>query len=84
MPAEPPPEDTAARLFWLKAMAEEAYSQMYDAPFGPPAAARYSDAKEFLYDAIGLARRLGKEDEANRLSRRLDHIKAVFRSQFQG
>ncbi len=84
MPAEPPPEDTAARLLWLEEMAEKAYAQMYDAPFGSPAAALYSDAKEFLYDAIRLARRLGNEDEAERLSRRLDHIKAVFRSQFPG
>jgi hypothetical protein len=42
----------------------------------------YSDAKEALYDAIGLARRLGKVDVAARLERRLAHIKAVFRSQF--
>ncbi len=77
-----PPEDTEARLHWLEAQAEEAYSRMYDAEFGTPAAAHYSDAKEFLYDAIGLAQRLGKRAEADRLSNRLAHIKAVFRSQF--
>ena len=54
---------------------------MYDAGFNG-AIACYSDAKEFLYDAIGLAQRLGKTSEVERLSGRLAHIKAVFRSQF--
>jgi hypothetical protein len=35
-----------------------------------------------LHDAIGLARRLGQADEAERLSRRLDEIKTVFCRQF--
>ena len=55
---------------------------MYDSANSSEAAARYSDAKEALYDAIGLARRLGKIDIAARLEQRLAHIKAVFRSQF--
>jgi hypothetical protein len=55
---------------------------MYEARAGSELAARYSDAKEFLHDAIGLARRLGRSDEAERLSRRLAEIKAVFRRQF--
>jgi len=55
---------------------------MYDSTNSTDAAARYSDAKEALYDAIGLARRLGKADVATRLETRLAHIKAVFRSQF--
>jgi hypothetical protein len=79
---ESPLEGEDARLQWLEAKAEEAYSRMYDAQFGTPAAACYSDAKEFLYEAIGLAQRLGKPAEADRLSLRLAHIKAVFRSQF--
>jgi hypothetical protein len=44
--------------------------------------ARYNDAKEFLHEAIGLARRLGQAEEAERLSRRLAEIKTVFRRQF--
>ena len=44
---------------------------MYEARPGSELAARYSDAKEFLHDAIGLARRLGQAEEAERLSRRL-------------
>lgn len=79
--SELPPEGDDERLRWLEAQAEEAYDRMYDAGYHG-AAACYSDAKEFLYDAIGLAQRLGKLDEAERLSRRLAHIKAVFRSQF--
>jgi hypothetical protein len=75
-----PSEDTE-RLRWLEAGAEDAYDRMYDAGFSG-ATACYSDAKEFLYEAIGLARQLGKLDEAERLSNRLAHIKAVFRNQF--
>jgi hypothetical protein len=66
----------------LEAQAEAAYTRMYDAHDASEAAARYSDAKEALYDAIGLARRLGKVDIGARLEQRLTHIKAVFRSQF--
>jgi hypothetical protein len=55
---------------------------MYEAQPGSELAARYSDAKEFLHDAIGLARRLGQAEEAELLSRRLVEIKTVFRRQF--
>ena len=70
------------RLRLLEAYAENAYSEMYDAGNPSGAAACYSDAKEALYTAIGLAKKLGKDDLAERLSARLAHIKAVFRSQF--
>jgi hypothetical protein len=79
---EAPPDGTVNRLRWLEAQAEQAYGAMYQARPGSEVAARYSDAKEFLHDAIGLARRLGQDDEAERLSRRLDEIKTVFRRQF--
>ena len=65
------------RLARLEAQAEAAYDQMYDATNGTDAAARYSDAKEALGDAIGLARRLGQGPVATRLEARLAHIKAV-------
>jgi hypothetical protein len=55
---------------------------MYDAHSPSDATARYSDAKEALYGAIGIARRLSEEDSARRLEARLAEIKAVFRSQF--
>jgi hypothetical protein len=70
------------RLAWFEAQAEAAYDKMYDARHGSNAAALYSDAKEALYEAIGLARRLGQDAVASRLEARLAHIKAVFRSQF--
>jgi hypothetical protein len=70
------------RLAFLEAQAETAYDQMYDAVHSTDAAARYSDAKEALADAIGLARRLGQDAAVTRLEARLAHIKAVFRSQF--
>jgi hypothetical protein len=71
------------QLAWLEAQAEQAYDKMYDATSSTDAAARYSDAKEALRDAIGLARRLGRSPVATRLEARLAHIKAVFRSQFR-
>jgi len=77
-----PPEGTQARLAWLEAQAEKACDALYDARPGSATAGRYSDAKEFLTDAIALARRLGLGEEAARLSHRLAHIKAVFRGQF--
>jgi hypothetical protein len=79
---EAPPDGTVNRLRWLEAQAEQAYNAMYEARAGSDLAARYSDAKEFLHDAIGLARRLGQDDKAERLSQRLDEIKTVFRRQF--
>jgi iduronate 2-sulfatase len=70
------------RLTWFEAQAEQAYDQLCDARPGTDAAARYSDAKEALHDAIALAGRLGRNEDAERLNARLSHIKAVFRSQF--
>jgi hypothetical protein len=69
-------------LAHLKAMGEKAYDEMYDAYPPNAATALYSDAKECYYDAIGLARRLGLEEETKALEARLAHIKAVFRNQF--
>jgi hypothetical protein len=72
----------AQRLAWFESQAEAAYDKMYDAASSTEAAARYSDAKESLRDAIGLARRLRQDAVATRLEARLAHINAVFRSQF--
>jgi hypothetical protein len=76
------PEDSEARLRWLEQQAELAYEAMYDAPAGSATAARYSDVKEFMSDAITLARHLGHAATAERLTLRLSEIKAVYRSQF--
>lgn len=66
----------------LEAKAEQAYDAMYEARDSSAATACYSDAKEYLRDAIGLAHRIGAVGDAERLTQRLAHVKAVFRSQF--
>jgi hypothetical protein len=70
------------RIVFFERQAEDAYSRMYDATSASDAAARYSDAKEALHNAIALANGLGQEDTARRLDARFSEIKAVFRSQF--
>jgi len=70
------------RLAFLEGQAEKAYDRMYDAVSPTSAAACYSDAKEALYTAIGIAQQLADEESVRRLEARLAHIKAVFRSQF--
>jgi len=70
------------QLAHLKAQGEKHYDDMYEAHPSSSATACYSDAKECYHDAIGLARRLGLDEEAKALETRLEHIKAVFRSQF--
>jgi hypothetical protein len=68
------------RLRKLKALGEKYYDQMYES--GRGANRCYSSAKGAFYDAIGLAHELGMKEEEEALSKRLEHIKAVFRSQF--
>jgi hypothetical protein len=63
-----------------KAIGEKAYDQLYEARNGT--AGLYSDAKEAFYDAIRVARELNLPEEVEQLEKRLEHIKAVFRSQF--
>jgi hypothetical protein len=70
------------RMVFFEQQAEDALSRMYDAHSPSDATARYSDAKEALYSAIGIARQLADEESTQRLEARLAHIKAVFRSQF--
>jgi hypothetical protein len=72
------------RLRFLEAKAEEAYERMYDARPGADLTACYSDAKEFLHDAIATARRLGLSRDTARLEARLEEIKTIFRRQFPG
>ena len=68
------------RLRQLKALGEKYYDQMYESRRG--ATGCYSNAKDAYHSAIALANELGMKEEAEALSKRLDHIKAVFRSQF--
>ena len=76
-------ENLLQRLEACRRMGEAAYDQMYDASSPTMATASYNDAKEAFYDAIRAARELGLEMEAAALEARLEHIKAVFRSQFR-
>lgn len=68
------------RLRKLKALGEKYYDQMYETRLSPTGL--YSSTKEAFYDAISAANELGMKEEAAELSKRLDNIKAVFRSQF--
>jgi len=61
---------------------ELAYDAMYDAIRPTTATARYSDLKDYMGRAVYLAKELGLEEDAKRLDARLEHMKAVFRSQF--
>ena len=70
------------RLAFFEQRAEEAYARMYDVHSASDSTACYSDAKEALYSAIGIARELADATAVARLEARLEHIKAVFRSQF--
>ncbi len=74
--------DRLGLLREIEAKAEAAYDAMYDAHDPSSAGVCYSDAKEFLYEALGLARRMGAAGDIARLEARLAHVKAVFRSQF--
>ena len=70
-------------LQWLETEAENSYDRMYSADANNASAAgHYSNAKDYLTDAIELSRRIGKLEQAEKLEARLDHIKNVFRSQF--
>lgn len=67
------------RLKELEDIAEAEYDEMYDS-MNPTAS--YSRAKEAFNDAIAFANKLGRQDDAARLEKRLQHVKDVFRHQF--
>jgi len=74
-----PDLDARKQTAEFEALAEKAYDEMYDTrfPAGP-----YSDLKDFFARAIGAAERAGLSDDAKRLTARLQHCIAVYRSQF--
>jgi hypothetical protein len=74
--------DAIELLRFHEAEAEDAYTKMYDATDKTTATAHYSNAKEALHTAIGLAIGQGDSVVSERLEARLAHVKAVFRSQF--
>jgi hypothetical protein len=66
----------------FEALVEAAYERMYDARSQTSAAGCYGEAKDAFASAIGIARLQGRFDDLQRLTARLEHVKAVFRSQF--
>jgi hypothetical protein len=75
-------ETLLKQLKELEAEGEKNYDDLYETRSDHDATVCYSGAKEAFYDAISLADRLGLSEESDRLLKRLEHIKAVFRSQF--
>jgi len=75
-------KDRLDRLNECIRQGEDAYDQLYDPRTHAHPAGHYSEAKDSFGEAIGLAHELGLEEQAQTLSDRLNHIKAVFRSQF--
>lgn len=73
-------EQKLNQLRACKAFAEKAYDEMYETHGS--VTGLYSDVKEAFYDAIRVAGELGLGEEVEELEKRLQHIKAVFRSQF--
>jgi hypothetical protein len=61
--------------------AEAAYSEMYEAR---RAKEPYEDACFAFARAIEAAQRLGLKEEVARLNRRVEHVRAVYNSQFRG
>jgi hypothetical protein len=62
-----------------EALAEQAYEEMYDSryPIGC-----YANLKDYFSAAISAANQAGLTDQAERLEKRLDHCKEVYRKQF--
>ncbi len=73
---------TLASLAHCRKEAEKAYDDMYEAHSFRGANDCYRDAKDYFIAAIGHAKDLGLPEEAEALHKRLEHVRAVFRSQF--
>jgi hypothetical protein len=72
--------EALARIAVLEAMGEKAYDEMYDARRPQDF---WGDARECFSEAIHLAEKAGLKTEAERLQKRLDHIRAVYTHQFR-
>jgi len=79
-PRESEPSDRAQMDEWER-RAESAYSEMYEAR---RAKEPYEEACFAFARAIEAAQRLGLDEEVARLNRRVEHIRAVYNSQFRG
>ena len=74
-------DDELRQMAEFEASAEKVYDEMYHTryPIGC-----YSEFKDLFAYAIGAARRAGRPDEVERLTKRLEHCKTVYRKQFSG
>jgi hypothetical protein len=70
-----------AKLDEGERLAEQSYAEMYEAR---RAKEPYEDACLAFARAIEVAQRLGLDQEAARLIKRCEHIRAVYNSQFRG
>ena len=68
------------RIEHLERMAEEAYDAMYDSRRPQD---EWRDVRELLSEAIHLARKAGLTEDAERLDKRLEHIRAVYTHRFR-
>jgi hypothetical protein len=75
---EPPDMEKRPHYLELERLGEQYYEEMYDGRVR----GRWSDVKECLDLAIVAAEREGLSDEAERLRKRLEHIRKVVYSQF--
>ena len=73
--------DELRKMAEYEALAEKAYDEMYETRFP---AGLFADVKDFFALAIAAAERAGRPDEAERLGRRLEHCRQVYRKQFSG
>ena len=71
--------DPDEQLRKLESQAEAHYEARYETRFP---AAEYASAKDAFGDAIAFARSIGDQQTTDRLVARLEHVKAVFRTQF--
>ena len=74
-------EEVRKRIHALESYAEKACEEMYEARSPAGAGGYFSEVKEVLNRAIGLARENGLEAEAERLGQRLEQIRQVYESQ---
>ena len=74
-------EKNADELARLETLAEQFYTAMYDARRPKD---DYDDACLNFHLAIEEAKRLGLAEDIERLTRRRDHVRAVYNSQFRG
>jgi hypothetical protein len=73
------PDDALRQMAEYEAAAEKVYDEMYHTRY--PVGC-YSELKDLFAYAIGAAMRAGRPEDVERLNKRLEHCKAVYRSQF--